>query len=176
MTQGDLCDIIELMKTQRSQLRHSSSNSLERRTKPTVSLDYIVGLTDGEGCFYVCIRPPYNKNGGAMILLSFYIKMQEKDKFLLEKVKNTLDCGNVYFQNEKRPNHAQCYRYTVASHRDILGKVIPFFEKYPLQSTKVENFNIFCSIAEMVRNGEHHNQKGIEKIRLLKSKMNRRAR
>ncbi len=38
----------------RSQLRHSNPElNLGRRTKPTVSADYIVGLTDGEGCFYV---------------------------------------------------------------------------------------------------------------------------
>jgi len=111
-----------------------------------------------------------------MVLLSFHIKMQAKDRFLLEMIKNTLGYGNVYFQHEKRPNHTQCYRYTVASHRDILGKIIPFFEKHPLQSTKIKSFKIFCKIAEMVSNGEHHNQKGIENIRLLKSKMNRRAR
>ncbi|MFH0805713.1 MAG: LAGLIDADG family homing endonuclease [Patescibacteria group bacterium] len=163
------------MKSQRSQLRHSS-RVMRRRTKPTLSLDYIVGLTDGEGCFYVCIRPPFNRNGGGMIQLSFYIKMQEKDRSLLHKVCNTLGCGNVYFQHEKRPNHTQCYRYSVGSHRDILGKIIPFFKEHPLQSVKKENFKIFCKIAKLVSQGKHHNREGIEVIRNLKLRMNRRAR
>ena len=165
-----------VMKSQRSQLRRSNPNLLGPRTKPTVSFDYIVGLTDGEGCFYVCIKPPYNKNGGAMVQLTFHIKMRAKDKLLLKKIKNTLNCGNVYFQHEKRLNHSQCYRYTVNSHRDILKKIIPFFQKHPLESTKIKDFKIFCKIAELVYQGQHHSQKGIREIRQLKSQMNRRAR
>lgn len=164
------------MTIPRSQLRHSSPFKNGRRTKPTVSIDYIVGLTDGEGCFYVCVRSPYNKNGGAMVELTFHIKMRAKDKSLLEKIKNTLNCGNVYFQKEKRVNHVQCYRYTVNSHRDILGKIIPFFQEHHLESTKQEDFKTFCKIAEMVCQGKHHSYKGIKEIKQLKSRMNRRGR
>ena len=35
----------------RSQLRHSSPTQAGRRAKPVVSAEYVVGLTDGEGCF-----------------------------------------------------------------------------------------------------------------------------
>jgi hypothetical protein len=70
--------------TTRSQLRHSTRPHLKKlwrgRTKPIVSADYIVGLTDGEGCFYVLVRPPFNKKGGARVELHFYIKVQEQDK------------------------------------------------------------------------------------------------
>ncbi len=160
----------------RSQLSHSTPLN-GGRTKPIVSADYIVGLTDGEGCFYVLVRPPYNQNGGAMVQLNFFIKVQEEDKEMLEKVRNTLDCGAVYFQHETRANHVQCYRYTVASHRDILERVIPFFRKHPLQSnSKRKNFELFCRIAEMVENGRHHTKHGIEQIKELKSQMNHRTR
>lgn len=164
------------MKPQRSQLRHSSFEQSKRRTKPTVSPDYIVGLTDGEGCFYSYIRPPYNKEGGARVQLAFHIKMRAKEKKLLLKVKNSLECGNVYFQAEKRINHVQCYRYTASSHKDILTKIIPFFRKYHLQSAKIEDFQIFCKIAKIVKRKGHLNQEGIKEIRRLKSQMNRRAR
>ena len=69
------------------------------RTKPIVSNDYVVGLTDGEGCFYVNIWKSDSYRAGYAIQLHFHIKMQEKDKSLLDKVKNTLKCGGVYFQN-----------------------------------------------------------------------------
>src|SRR3989344_3334428 len=86
------------------------------RTKPMVSNEYVVGLTDGEGCFH--------------------IKMQEQDRPLLEKVKNTLKCGKVYFQKEVRVNHCQCYRYSVSSQQDISNTIIPFFLKYKLQKER----------------------------------------
>lgn len=163
----------------RSQLRHSTE-ALEfecsGRTKPTVSPDYIVGLTDGEGCFYVLIRSP-NQQGGAVVQLNFYIKVQQEDRKMLDKVRNALDCGAVYFQHETRENHAQCYRYTASSQRDVFGKIIPFFQKHQLQSTsKQKNFKLFCQIANLVLSGDHHHAKGIEQIRNLKSQMNRRTR
>ena len=160
----------------RSQLRHSIPLISGRRTKPVVSPDYIEGLTDGEGCFYVLVRPPYNRNGGAMVQLCFFIKVKEKDKQILEKARNTLGCGAVYFQHETRVNHTQCYRYTVNAHRDILGKIIPFFLKYPLQSnSKQKTFRIFCEIAGLVQKGKHHTKEGIKKIQQLKKRMNRRT-
>ena len=149
----------------------------KRRTKPLVSADYIVGLTDGEGCFYVRIQPPYNKFGGARIQLNFFIKVQQADKAMLEKVKNALACGKVYFQKENRPNHSQCYRYTVSSHKDINGIIIPFFQKHCLQGeTKQSNFKLFCKIAKLTTHGEHLSQKGLNKIINLKSQMNLRTR
>ena len=71
-------------KLMRSQLRHSKLGLIpSRRTKPTVSADYIVGLTDGEGCFYVVLKKPFNKNGGARVQLNFFIKVQS---FLFGKI------------------------------------------------------------------------------------------
>ena len=169
------------MQTTRSQQRHSTerSNILSApgRPKPIVSADYIVGLTDGEGCFYVLVKPPYNQKGGGLVQLSFFIKLREDDRELLEKVKNTFGCGSVYFQHETRRNHTQCYRYTVNSHRDIIGTVIPFFQHHLLQSvTKRRTFDIFCRIAELVQEGKHHDREGIMKIKFLKEQLNRRTR
>jgi len=142
-----------------------------------VSADYIVGLTDGEGCFYVRVQPPYNKSGGARAQLNFFIKVQQADKAMLEKVKKALGCGMVYFQKENRQNHSQCYRYTVNSHRDIIGIIIPFFQTHCLQGkTKQNNFKLFCKIAELVERGKHLSQYGLNKIVNLKSQMNLRTR
>jgi hypothetical protein len=147
------------------------------RTKPqSVPPDYVVGLTDGEGCFYVQLRSSKLYRSGASVQLHFHIKMQDADKGVLYAIKETLGCGEVYFQHETRPNHAQCYRYTVSAHRDILGKIIPFFRKYPLRSSsKQKNFLLFSKVAQMVENKSHLKVSGINKIRELKAKMNHRT-
>jgi len=109
--------------------------------------------------------------------LNFFIKVQQKDKNVLEKIKRALGCGAVYFQHETRENHTQCYRYTVNSHRDILQKIIPFFLKHPLQTeSKSKNFQIFCKIANLVKRNKHLTKEGISKIKKLKTTMNRRTR
>jgi len=108
--------------------------------------------------------------------MHFHIKMQERDKELLEKVRNTLDCGAVYFQKEQRINHCQCYRYTVGSQQDIFEKIIPFFQQNPLQSvSKRKSFDIFCEIAEFIKERAHVSQEGVEKIRILKAQMNQKT-
>ena len=187
MWNSDICNpgrsrgiIWTMQNTTRSQLRHSTelidNIDYSGRTKPVVSEDYIVGLTDGEGCFYVNVSESSRYKTGSKVELHFHIKLNERDRGLLEKVKNTLDCGNVYFQNEKRKNHAQCYRYTVASHRDIIGTKIPFFKEYPLQSaSKQLSFNLFSEIAVMVYSGKHLTKEGVAEIKKLKHKMNQKT-
>ena len=147
------------------------------RTIPqSVSADYIVGLTDGEGCFYVLLNKSPLYRTGYGVHLHFHIKMQQIDREVLIKVRNTLECGEVYFQSEKRQNHTHCYRYTVSAHRDILEKIIPFFRKHPLQTySKNKNFELFVQIADLVANGKHLTSSGVNLIKELKAKMNQRV-
>jgi hypothetical protein len=163
-----------------SQLRHSiptgRESDLGRRTKPILSADYVVGLTDGEGCFYVNIWKSSAYRAGAGVQVHFHIKLSERDRELLEAVRETFGCGAVYYQKETRVNHTQCYRYTVHSQRDIIGVVIPFFQQYPLQlPSKRSSFKIFCQIVNLVEQKRHLTKEGIEEIRKLKAMMNQRV-
>ncbi|PIW97075.1 hypothetical protein COZ82_01540 [Candidatus Kaiserbacteria bacterium CG_4_8_14_3_um_filter_38_9] len=167
----------------RSQLRRSTvrqSNydiiSSMRRTKPVVTADYVVGITDGEGCFYVNLSKSDAYKTGWRVQLHFHLKLQAMDRELLEKVCNTLNCGKVYFQAEQRQNHTQCYRYSVSAWRDIESKLIPFFKQHPLQTaSKSKSFALFCKIANLVQQDKHLTKEGIEQIRILKHGMNQRT-
>jgi len=146
------------------------------RTKPIVTANYVVGITDGEGCFYVNLNKSSAYRSGWRVQMHFHLKLQATDKDLLEKIRNTLNCGNVYFQSEKRLNHTQCYRYSVSAWKDIESKVIPFFQKHQLQTaSKGKSFAIFCQIANLVKQGKHLEEDGIEMIRILKADMNKRT-
>lgn len=141
-----------------------------------LSADYLVGLTDGEGCFYVHVRPRQSNSPQPRVDTHFYIKLHEEEKGLLEKVKEKFGCGAVYVQKETRSNHSQCYRFEINAKRDIHNVVIPFFKKHPLQSRKQKSFEIFKEIAQMVKRKEHKTPEGFKKILRLKSQMNIGAR
>jgi len=141
-----------------------------------LSADYLVGLTDGEGCFYVHVRARQSNSPQPRVDTHFYIKLHESDRRLLEQVRETFGCGAVYVQKEARNNHSQCYRFEINAKRDIFNVVIPFFEKHPLQSQKKQSFEIFREIALKVRNKEHKSPEGFKKIQELKSQMNIGAR
>ena len=56
--------------------------------------------------------------------------------------------------------------------KDLTEKIIPFFEKYPLQSKKRKSFDIFCEIVSMIKKKEHLTKNGVEKIIDLRESMN----
>ncbi len=141
-----------------------------------VSNDYIVGLTDGEGCFYVGIRYPKAAHKTVRVEPHFYIKLRGDDLPVLEKVKEVFGCGAIYYQNEKRENHSACYRFEINTLRDIKGKLIPFFEKHPLQSKKQREFELFKTIFKLVEDKLYKTTTGLKEVEKLKIAMNHRTR
>lgn len=140
-----------------------------------VSADYIVGLTDGEGCFYVNVRDR-NSRWSPKVETHFYIKLREDNLKLLEEVKTSFGCGAVYFQKENRPNHSCCYRFEINSKRDINEVLVPFFEKHQLHSPKKKDFELFRQIVRKVQEGKHKTTDGLDEIRSLRMQMNGWAR
>lgn len=145
-----------------------------QRGKPKIlSPDYLVGLTDGEGCFYLNLRSPRtSRSKQSSVELHFYIKLRGDHLRLLEKVKNSFGCGAIYRQKEKRQNHSECYRFEINSQRDIQGVLIPFFDKYHLQGPKRKDYLIFKQVALIMKGKNHLTEKGLAKIRKLKNKIN----
>lgn len=136
--------------------------------------DYIVGLIDGEGSFTCYIRKSDSKvvKRRALAEPRFYVKLIEKDKGILYKLRDFFDCGNVYFQRDRRKNHQNCYRYEVASREELAKIVIPFFKKNPLRlPSKRKDFMIFCELLDRINRKEHLTRRGIERLYRLKQKM-----
>ena len=143
-----------------------------------ITAEYVVGLVDGEGCFYVHLLPPsqhlYAKN--YTVRHSFFIKLMEDDLPLLREIRKFFGCGNIHVQRDRRKNHRTCYRYDVAAIKDLREKIIPFFDKQPLRSQKQNNYLLFREIVMMTSKRLHHTDDGLRKIKELKSRMNTGAR
>jgi hypothetical protein len=129
---------------------------------------YIVGFVDGEGCFSITI----NRNADRLpeVRLIFEIELREDDREILERIKKTLDCGNIYHLDYARYAKWRPHvKYKVSNFRDISMKIIPFFRKYPLQAKKQIQFEKFAKAAEIIAKKEHLTEAGIRKIRNLKA-------
>ena len=130
---------------------------------------YVVGFVDGEGCFSIT----FNKNENRLpeVRLIFEIELREDDLQILEKIREVLDCGRIYrleyARYEKWRPHV---KLKVSNFKDISEKVIPFFIRYPLQAKKLDSFNKFCKVAELMKTKEHLTKEGIIKIRNIKEK------
>lgn len=143
------------------------SNNIKRCEviKDIISPSWVSGFTSGEGCFKVRITKSASHLTGYQVQLKFQITQHKRDKKLMEKLINYLGCGYISERGDIVDFH-------VTKFEDIIKKIIPFFEKYPILGIKYENFRDFCRVAEIMKNKEHLTLEGLEKIRLIKSKMN----
>ena len=128
---------------------------------------YVTGFVDGEGCFSISVgrvrfRVPE-------VRLIFEIELREDDEPILQEIQKTLGCGYIYrLEYDRYKKWRPHVKFKVSSFKDIRGKIIPFFKKYPPQAKKKKQFELFCQVAEMIDNEEHKTLEGIDKIYLLR--------
>jgi len=135
---------------------------------------WIVGFTDGEGCFSVSVIKNKTTKFGKQIFPEFVVTQGAKSLKALKKIKEFFDCGNIFI-NKRYDNHKEnLYRYVVRSLNELNTKIIPFFKKYPLQTYKQKDFLIFEKVVKLMITKKHLVNKNRKKILSLISKMNRR--
>lgn len=62
--------------------------------------------------------------------------------------------------------------FVVTRLSDILDKIIPFYQKYPVVGVKYLDFADFCKAAEIMKVKGHLTQEGLEQICKIKQNMN----
>lgn len=133
---------------------------------------WIVGFTDGEGCFSVSLLKNRTSKTGWQVFPEFVITQGKKSLTALEIFKDYFQSGNI-FENRRHDNHKESlYKYCIRSKNDLQEKIIPFFKKHQLKTAKKQDFIYFCKILEMIKNKDHLNKKGLIKIAKLIQKMN----
>lgn len=131
--------------------------------------NWLAGFVDGEGYFYVKSLTNEKYSSGYSINLVFSITQHAKDEILLTKFIDLFGCGKI----EKASTRPGEVNYRVNKFSDIKDKIIPFFNKYPLQSVKLWDFLDFSKASEIMANKGHLTPEGIKKINSLKSGMNK---
>ena len=127
---------------------------------------WIVGFVDGEGCFFIGVNPHPEMTTGYQVLPEFTVVQHERDAQLLHALKQFFGCGGV------RSNHGDRMAYRVRSLEHLKTIIVPFFMKHPLKSKKCMDFDKFRQVMLLMEKKEHLRKEGIEKIKLIASKMN----
>ena len=77
--------------------------------------------------------------------------------------------------NRRHDDHREdMYRFVVRKRTDLLEKVIPFFERYPLQTSKRHDFECFTRCVRLIAAGRHLDHVGMIEIAGIAQEMNRR--
>ena len=131
-----------------------------------INAQWIVGFTDGEGCFHVGINTNKGMTLGFQVLPEFTVVQHQRDVKVLYALKDYFGCGVV----RKNNGNVLCYR--VRGQENLSMKIIPFFEKHRLKTSKQVNFRKFRKVIRMVERGEHLKPEGLDHIRKIKQLMN----
>ena len=130
---------------------------------------YITGLIDAEGSFAVNMSKDDSRKSGYIITHSLELALNVKDKALLDKIKSTLEVGNIYY----RPRD-NTYIWKVSNINELINLIIPHLDNYPLLTRKMSDFRVFKSIIDIIHNKGHYTSKGIDEILSLRTLLNER--
>ena len=143
-----------------------ADNQQERLEKiPSSTAWYFTGFADGEGSFNVSLIPRKDYRFGWKIYLTFNVAQRDQSVLLL--MKEYFGAGRLELRKDG------VWNYSVNDFYSLNEIIIPFFEMYPFLSiSKQKNFSIFKQIVEIMEKDGHFNQEGLEKIILLREKLN----
>lgn len=96
-----------------------------------LTTEWVVGFTDGEGCFTISINSQPKLTLKYQVQCEFVITQHKNDLQLLHALKDFFEAGTV--QEGAKTNVAY---YRVRSLEDLYTKILPFFEKHLLKTRK----------------------------------------
>ena len=152
-------------------MREYSVNNLKPKTDLKLGLpgeaalppQWVTGIIDSEGNFSVSIQKANNKFKVSLVLK---VTQKEHSKGILLDLRNFFGCGNIYIDNRKE----NAYKFSVNKLDDILTKVIPHLDNYPLLTSKNLDYLDFKKVAFLMKDKVH--LKGVEDIQIIKKNMN----
>jgi len=130
---------------------------------------WFVGFTEGEGSFMVNFLKSSTHLSGYQVQLRFQITQHLRDKKLMENLIKYLDCGKFYLHS-----NTEAIDIIVQKFSDIVDKIVPIFNKYPLVGEKSKNFKDFFKVVKLIETKAHLTHEGLEQIKKIKSGMNTR--
>jgi len=131
---------------------------------PCGATNWLSGFASGEGCFLVDIYKSSTSRLREAVKLKFKITQHIRDALLMESLITYFGCGNYYFHVVLRTGDLVVQKYS---------DIIPFFNKYPILGIKSKDFEDFKQVVELMKSNTHKTPEGLDKIREIKSGMNR---
>ena len=139
---------------------------------------WVIGFVDGEGCFSIgFVRQPDRpgRRGyttGYQVFHRFIVTQGASSARCLDELQEFFGVGRIYV-NKRHDNHKEhLLQYHVSRRVDLLERIIPFFETYPLRTAKQHDFEKFARCMQVVADGRHLAREGLIEIARIAETMN----
>jgi hypothetical protein len=127
--------------------------------------NWIAGFVDGEGSFNVPIRRERDRGLPWRVSLSFNVSQIGAE--LPELLQRVFGAGTV------RGRGDGVYYFEVTRPCELVDRVFPFFDRFPLRGPKQHDLTSFREICELVQSAQHLSAPGITMVLALRKPMNR---
>ena len=128
---------------------------------------YISGYVDGEGCFTVSIAPRASLHVGWEVRPGFSVSQNGDRAEVLQAIEAYFGCGSI------RPDRSdKTLKWETRRLEDLLDRVIPHFERFPLLSGKKSDFERFAAVCRLMAADAHRSRDGLIEIVELVRMMN----
>jgi hypothetical protein len=128
---------------------------------------YISGYVDGEGCFTVSISPRSKLVVGWEVRRSLSVSQNGDRAEVLQLLQAHFGCESI------RPDRSdRTLKWETRRLEDILARVIPHFERFPLLSGKRFDFERFSAVCRLMAAAEHRSSTCLIRIVELVAGMN----
>jgi hypothetical protein len=135
---------------------------------------WVVGFVDGEGCFSVPIFRNRTCRLGWQVQPEFTVVQGARSVGVLYLLESFFGCGQVG-RNVRHDNHREdLFHFRVRSLKQLVARVVPFFEEHPLKTAKRDDFATFATVVRLMVKGHHLTPDGLRQIAGLTESMNRR--
>jgi len=128
---------------------------------------WVAGFVSGEGCFIIQISKSKTHKIGFGVTLNFYVFQNIKDSYLLASFAQVFGCGSSRIVEK-----SGIVTFSVRNLSSITDKIIPFFEEFKIKGVKAKDFNDFKETSILMKSKLHLTKEGLNKILLIKSRMN----
>ena len=146
----------------------SADNQQEKLPRPNELGYYLSGFVDGEGSFNVSLKPHKSMRFGWVVDPVFQVYQHKKNVKILELFRDFFKCGTI---KPKSPT-SNTLVFIVDNRRTIEEKIIPFFDKYKILSSKYKDYLKFKEIIIRMKRKEHLTLDGLKEIVRIACSMN----
>ena len=129
--------------------------------------EYISGYVDGEGCFSISFSKREKFLIGWETKPSFSVSQNHDRAEVLYLMQKHFNAGFM-----RRDSSDNTLKYEVRRLDDLIKKIVPHFEKYPLLSGKQNYFLLFKKVCLLMKKEKHKNLEGFKIILSEAFKMN----
>jgi hypothetical protein len=126
-----------------------------------ISLDYIMGLFEGDGSLTIQLKPNLSHKTGKQVILIFEIHQHVIDIDLLKAISLYLGAGKVEVGKKSGNPESWVYRLRISNQKEILNILLPILQTQTMMLNKREfDKNLFINACTIVKERKHINIEG----------------